>query len=54
MTQDSKLIDYLNHKEGLYDALLEDLSLSKRRKSSLNVHLLVRFIWRQLIAPNSS
>ena len=22
MTQDSKLIDYLNHKEGLYDALL--------------------------------
>ncbi|WP_210145669.1 DNA polymerase, partial [Staphylococcus sp. GDY8P89P] len=32
MTQDSKLIDYLNHKEGLYDALLEDLSLSKKEK----------------------
>lgn len=32
MTQDSKLIDYLNHKEGLYDALLEDLSLSKEEK----------------------
>ena len=32
MTQDSKLIDFLNHKEGLYDALLEDLSLSKKEK----------------------
>ncbi|MET1438246.1 hypothetical protein ABUR82_10975, partial [Staphylococcus aureus] len=32
MTKDSKLIDYLNHKEGLYDALLEDLSLSKKEK----------------------
>lgn len=32
MTQDSKLIDYLNHKEGLYDALLEDLSLTKKEK----------------------
>ncbi|MEX6125509.1 hypothetical protein AB6F97_05850 [Staphylococcus arlettae] len=32
MTQDSKLIDYLDHKEGLYDALLEDLSLSKKEK----------------------
>ncbi|WP_159316482.1 DNA polymerase [Mammaliicoccus sciuri] len=28
MTQDSKLIDYLNHKEGLYDALLSELGLS--------------------------
>lgn len=27
MTQDSKLIDYLNHKEGLYDALLSELGL---------------------------
>ncbi|MFK4181959.1 DNA polymerase [Staphylococcus cohnii] len=32
MTKDSKLIDYLNHEEGLYDALLEDLSLSKKEK----------------------
>ncbi|HLR39633.1 MAG TPA: hypothetical protein VK068_04460 [Jeotgalicoccus sp.] len=32
MTQDSKLIDYLNYKEGLYDALLEDLSLTKKEK----------------------
>ena len=55
MTQDSKLIDYLNHKEGLYDALLEDLSLSKKEKSSLNEHLLVRFyLAATSIALNSS
>ena len=33
MTQDEQLIDYLNHEEGLYDALLRDLSLSKKRVS---------------------
>ena len=33
MTQDEQLIDYLNHEEGLYDALLRDLSLSKERVS---------------------
>ena len=33
MTQDEQLIDYLNHEEGLYDALLRDLSLSKESVS---------------------
>ena len=35
MTQDEQLIDYLNHEEGLYDALLRDLSLSKEKRVSV-------------------
>ena len=55
MTQDSKLIDYLNHKEGLYDALLEDLSLSKKEKKFVKRTFIGSFyLAATSIAPNSS
>ena len=47
MTQDEQLIDYLNHEEGLYDALLRDLSLSKKRVSVKRAFI-GHFFWRSL------
>ncbi|TGU98218.1 hypothetical protein EN816_39285, partial [Mesorhizobium sp. M8A.F.Ca.ET.173.01.1.1] len=32
MTQDSKLIDFLNQKDGLYDALLSELELQDEQR----------------------
>ena len=45
MTKDSKLIDYLNHEEGLYDALLEDLSLSKKEKKFIKRAFIGAFLF---------
>lgn len=45
MTQDEQLIDYLNHEEGLYDALLRDLSLSKEKRVSVKRAFIGSFLF---------
>ncbi|MCG1164972.1 hypothetical protein K4P46_11735 [Staphylococcus epidermidis] len=45
MTQDEQLIDYLNLEEGLYDALLRDLSLSKEKRVSVKRAFIGSFLF---------
>lgn len=54
MTQDEQLIDYLNLEEGLYDALLRDLSLSKEKRVSVKRAFIGSFLLAVVIVALNS